>query len=82
MSIRWDVWNWPGRLAVAVLLGAIRLYQATVSPLLGNVCFFEPSCSRYMAAALQKYGLVRGLIKGTGRICRCNPWSKGGYDPP
>ena len=45
-------------------------------------CRFEPSCSRYMVIALQKYGLVRGSIKGIGRVLRCHPWHPGGYDPP
>ncbi len=70
------------RAAVALLVGMIRVYQVTLSPLLGNVCRFEPSCSRYTIEALQKYGLVRGLAKGTMRILRCNPFHPGGFDPP
>jgi putative component of membrane protein insertase Oxa1/YidC/SpoIIIJ protein YidD len=35
-----------------------------------------------MVGALKKYGLVRGLIKGLARFCRCHPWNPGGYDPP
>ena len=77
-----SVWSWPGRAAVAVLIGMIRVYQVTLSPLLGPACRFEPSCSRYMVGSLQKYGLVRGLIKGTARLLRCHPWHPGGYDPP
>lgn len=72
----------PSRLTVALLIGCVRVYQWTISPLLGNVCRFHPSCSRYMVEALRKYGLVRGLIKGTGRVLRCHPWNPGGYDPP
>jgi hypothetical protein len=77
--------EWPGRLAIAVLILAIRLYQVTLSPLLaafGPACRFEPSCSRYMIGALRKYGLIRGLAKGTARLLRCHPWHPGGYDPP
>jgi putative membrane protein insertion efficiency factor len=73
---------WPGRAASALLIGLIRVYQATLSPLLGNVCRFEPSCSRYMVGALKKYGLVRGLARGLRRLSRCHPWNPGGYDPP
>jgi putative membrane protein insertion efficiency factor len=78
--------QWPARLAVGLLILAIRLYQVTLSPLLlagfGPACRFEPSCSRYMIAALRKYGLFQGLAKGIGRVLRCHPWHPGGLDPP
>ena len=66
----------------AGLIAAIGVYQRTLSPLLGPVCRFEPSCSRYMVGAVNRYGLVRGVAKGVGRVCRCHPWNPGGYDPP
>jgi putative membrane protein insertion efficiency factor len=78
------VLQWPGRLAVGLLILAIRLYQVTLSPLLaacGPVCRFEPSCSRYMIDALRKYGLIKGLARGIVRVARCHPWHPGGYDP-
>lgn len=74
--------GWPGRLAVWTAIGAIRVYQVTLSPLLGSACRFEPSCSRYMVEALRKYGFCRGLAKGLKRLGRCHPWHPGGYDPP
>nr|WP_148598752.1 membrane protein insertion efficiency factor YidD [Aquisphaera giovannonii] len=74
--------SWPSKLAVAVLLGLIRVYQLTLSPLLGNVCRFEPSCSRYMAESLRKYGLFRGVFRGLKRLSKCHPWHPGGHDPP
>ena len=74
--------SWPGRILIALLIGLIRVYQYTLSPLLGNVCRFEPSCSRYMVESLKKYGLVRGLARGLRRLSRCHPWNPGGYDPP
>ena len=77
--------RWPARLAIGLLILVIRLYQVTLSPLLaafGPVCRFEPSCSRYMIAALCKYGLFRGLARGIARVSRCHPWHAGGYDPP
>jgi len=77
-----DLLAWPSRLVIALLIGCIRVYQWTLSPLLGDVCRFHPSCSRYMVEALRKYGLIRGLFKGTRRILRCHPWNPGGYDPP
>jgi putative membrane protein insertion efficiency factor len=75
-------WRWPARALTGLLILTIRLYQVTLSPLLGPVCRFEPSCSRYMIGALQKYGLVRGFTKGVARLFRCHPWHPGGYDPP
>lgn len=74
--------RWPSRLAVAIVIGAIRMYQLTLSPLLGPACRFEPSCSRYMVESLRKYGLFKGLVKGFYRVSRCHPFSRGGYDPP
>ena len=78
----WDVRHWPAWVAVAGIVAMIRVYQVTLSPLLGNACRFEPTCSRYMVGALKKHGLFRGLAKGAGRILRCHPWHSGGYDPP
>ncbi|KXK09795.1 MAG: putative membrane protein insertion efficiency factor [Microgenomates bacterium OLB23] len=74
----------------SLVLRAIRLYQATgvidnpirkmfVSGV--SVCRFQPTCSEYAYAAVEKYGVLKGTIKGIARIARCHPWSKGGYDP-
>jgi putative membrane protein insertion efficiency factor len=73
---------WPDRIMIALVIGLIRVYQLTLSPLLGNACRFEPSCSRYMVEALKKYGLLLGIAKGLRRLSRCHPWDPGGYDPP
>ena len=67
---------------IQALIASIRVYQWTVSPLLGPVCRFQPSCSQYMIAAVTQYGLIRGVAKGVGRLARCHPWSAGGDDPP
>jgi putative membrane protein insertion efficiency factor len=80
--MRYAVWSWPARAAIAVLTALIRVYQVTLSPLFGPACRFEPTCSRYMVEALRTYGLCRGLAKGVGRVLRCHPWHPGGYDPP
>jgi len=74
--------RWPANGVIAVLVGLIRLYQVTLSPLLGPACRFEPTCSRYMIEALRKYGPIKGLAKGLHRVSRCHPWNPGGYDPP
>ncbi len=59
----------------------IRLYQWTVSPLLGPRCRFHPSCSQYALDAIERFGVVRGTGLGLWRLLRCNPWNHGGYDP-
>ncbi len=66
----------------AFLIASVRFYQIAIRPVLPAVCRFHPSCSEYMILAVQKYGPVRGACKGVWRICRCNPWTRGGYDPP
>jgi putative membrane protein insertion efficiency factor len=66
------------RLAVAL----IRLYQLTLSRLVGRVCRFEPSCSRYAIACLEEHGLARGGLLSLRRLCKCHPFHPGGYDPP
>jgi putative membrane protein insertion efficiency factor len=68
----------PARLLVAL----VRLYQWLISPMLGQRCRFEPNCSTYFIESVRKYGAIRGTCRGIWRICRCNPWNPGGYDPP
>jgi uncharacterized protein len=65
-----------------LLIGLVRLYQWLISPMLGPRCRFEPSCSTYFIESVRKYGAIRGFFRGVWRICRCNPWNPGGYDPP
>ena len=59
----------------------IRIYQKIISPLLPGVCRYRPSCSEYMAEAIQTHGIVQGLYLGTRRLLRCHPWGGSGYDP-
>ena len=68
----------PGRL----LIGIVWLYQYLIGPLIGPRCRFQPSCSAYFIESVRKYGAIRGAVRGIWRICRCNPWNPGGYDPP
>ncbi len=63
------------------LLALIRVYQLGVSPLLGAHCRYDPSCSRYMATAIERFGVVRGGALGIRRLLRCHPWGGWGYDP-
>jgi len=65
-----------------VVILPVRFYQLVLGPLLPKVCRFHPSCSDYFIQAVEKYGPLRGSAKGMWRICRCNPWNRGGYDPP
>jgi uncharacterized protein len=69
-------------LSVFVVLLPVRLYQVVLGPLMPKVCRFYPSCSEYFVQAVHLYGPVRGVCKGVWRVCRCNPLSRGGYDPP
>ena len=62
-------------------LGLIKLYQNTVSKALPSVCRFQPTCSQYAFEAIKRYGFIRGSWLAAKRIARCNPFSKGGYDP-
>lgn len=46
-----------------------------------HACRFQPTCSEYTYEAVERYGVVKGLLMGFWRILRCGPWSKSGYDP-
>lgn len=63
------------------LVYMIDFYKKQISPCLGMRCKYEPTCSEYMKQAIIKYGVYKGLYIGLKRILKCNPFSKGGYDP-
>lgn len=73
-SVRW--------FASAFLIAGVRCYQICLRPILPAVCRFHPSCSEYFILAVQKYGPLKGGCKGIYRVCRCNPFCQGGFDPP
>ena len=59
----------------------IRGYQTLISPLLGAHCKYYPSCSEYAVQAVRRFGILRGLVLAGWRLLRCNPLSRGGFDP-
>jgi len=59
----------------------IRLYQLTLSPLIGANCRHTPTCSQYAIEAIMEWGVIKGIWLGTKRISRCHPWGTFGYDP-
>lgn len=62
-------------------LAAIRWYKTTLSPVVGRSCKYTPTCSMYTYDAIKRYGVIFGCLMGAWRILRCNPFSKGGFDP-
>ena len=62
-------------------LALIRIYQRTISPGLGNVCRFQPSCSHYAYEAFERHGLLKGGWLTVKRLARCRPYGGNGYDP-
>lgn len=77
----------PGEQRTArLLIGGVRLYQATLSPLVARSairCRFEPTCSHYAVALLERHGTLGGARRAAWRILRCGPWTPAGtLDPP
>lgn len=64
-----------------ILVALIRLYQITLSPLLGQHCRFTPSCSQYARMAIEKHGALMGTVYAICRLARCHPFCEGGFDP-
>ena len=67
-----------------VLISLINFYQKHISLWLDSKnikCKFYPTCSDYTKQSIEKYGVIKGVFLGIKRILRCNPFSKGGYDP-
>lgn len=67
-----------------ILLVLIEKYQKHISSFLENKgikCKFYPTCSEYMKQSIIKYGAIKGFFLGIKRILKCNPFSRGGYNP-
>ena len=64
-----------------ILISLIRGYRACISPMYAPCCRYTPTCSTYALLAVEKHGAIKGGILSIWRILRCNPFSRGGYDP-
>lgn len=64
-----------------VLLALIRFYKTVISPNTPKHCKYIPTCSQYGLEAIERFGALKGTALTIWRILRCNPFSKGGYDP-
>lgn len=71
----------PFQLLAAALILVIRGYQLMVSPLLGPMCRFRPTCSTYAVQSIRRYGPLSGSVRAVARLARCHPLGAGGYDP-
>lgn len=71
----------PSRIGRRVVLAPLFVYQRMISPSLPRRCRYEPTCSAYAVQAVERYGVLRGLVLAGWRLLRCNPFSRGGYDP-
>ena len=63
------------------LIVFIKIYQYTVSPIIGQNCRYLPTCSEYTIECLKKFGLIKGFILSFKRVSKCHPWGSHGYDP-
>jgi uncharacterized protein len=64
----------------SIAVAPIRAYQRLFSPAFGERCKYYPSCSEYAVQAVERFGILRGLVLAGWRLLRCNPWSHGGVD--
>lgn len=64
-----------------ILLFLIRFYQRAISPYTRPSCKYYPTCSNYAVQAIERFGAAKGFCLAFYRILRCNPFSRGGYDP-
>jgi len=64
---------------IVILL--LRFYKRGISPFLPSACRYYPTCSEYMLNAVERYGVLKGMRLGIGRLLRCHPFHEGGHDP-
>ena len=65
----------------SLIVRSLLVYQRFVSPLKGSTCRFYPTCSHYSIQALERHGVVKGIVLTIVRLLKCHPFHPGGYDP-
>ncbi len=73
--------NFIHNIILSVILKILYFYKNGISPYLPGACRFQPTCSEYMIEAIKIHGIVKGILLGIKRICKCHPWGESGYDP-
>ena len=68
-------------MAARILLLLIEVYRVTLAPLIGGFCRYLPSCSVYAEEAIRRHGAAAGSRLAVGRLLRCHPFHRGGFDP-
>jgi uncharacterized protein len=69
------------QMAKSFVLKVLQGYKKVVSPMFMPACRYVPTCSEYAMDAVELHGVFRGALVAVGRLLRCHPFSKGGYDP-
>ena len=64
-----------------MITGALKWYKKFITPYVARSCRFYPTCSEYAVDAIENHGVIRGVMMSLWRVLRCNPFSRGGYDP-
>ena len=78
LKLAWDLTF--GRCAIALIVGLIRGYQIVLSPRIGQVCRYYPTCSYFGLEAIKVHGAGKGSMLAAWRILRCHPWAPGGIE--
>jgi len=65
----------------AILLTLLKAYKRFISPFLVKSCRYHPTCSEYAAEAIERFGALKGTVMAAGRLLRCHPFARGGFDP-
>lgn len=73
--------NNENKIVINFIIFLLKSYQRLISPYIGYNCKFIPTCSRYSISVFKKYGVIKGFYLSLIRICKCNPFGKGGFDP-